>query len=189
MFNDPGNPSRIWEMNDEALAVSCLARPNNFSYLMARHEKPLRAFIYTNFKIAAPEQDDLVQETFLRAYLSIPKFNAQKKWKTWLYKIALNLSFSWLRKPPPESLEVYAEKLKDTSSPEEEIELLLAEEKIKKALNALSETDLFAIEMHFFKELSIPDMARLQNLPIYMVRAKVQAACKNFKRAYSEADF
>ena len=42
--------------------------------------------------------EDLVQETFLRAFRSIGGFRGQAKFSSWLYRIALNLCRDWLRK-------------------------------------------------------------------------------------------
>lgn len=42
--------------------------------------------------------EDLLQETFLRAYLSLASFNAQSRFSTWLYRIAYNLAVDHFRK-------------------------------------------------------------------------------------------
>lgn len=41
---------------------------------------------------------DLAQETFVRAFRSLEKFNGKSSFFTWLYRIALNLTVSALRK-------------------------------------------------------------------------------------------
>ncbi|NOR15119.1 MAG: sigma-70 family RNA polymerase sigma factor [Candidatus Aminicenantes bacterium] len=42
--------------------------------------------------------DDLAQEVFLKAYLSLPKFQFKSSFGTWLYRIAVNTSKDYLRK-------------------------------------------------------------------------------------------
>ena len=42
--------------------------------------------------------DDLTQETFIKAYLALPKFRLESEFGTWLYRISLNHTKDYLRK-------------------------------------------------------------------------------------------
>ena len=67
--------------------------------LMARHREGLFRFVYRyvrNHETTA----DLVQETFVRAYFKIGKFQPTAKFVTWLYRIALNLCRDHARSAP-----------------------------------------------------------------------------------------
>jgi RNA polymerase sigma-70 factor (ECF subfamily) len=44
------------------------------------------------------EQDDLFQEISIRLWNSIPKFEGRCAVSTWMYRISLNVSISWVRK-------------------------------------------------------------------------------------------
>jgi RNA polymerase sigma factor (sigma-70 family) len=44
------------------------------------------------------EAEDLVQETFIKAFHSLPSFNAEYAFSTWLYKIAVNNCIDYFRK-------------------------------------------------------------------------------------------
>ncbi|MDR1305479.1 MAG: RNA polymerase sigma factor [Verrucomicrobiales bacterium] len=58
--------------------------------LMARHRQRLHRFIWRHI----PHEHDaleLTQETFVRAYFNIGKFNPRARFVTWLFAIALNL--------------------------------------------------------------------------------------------------
>jgi len=46
---------------------------------------------------SASEADDVVQETFLRAFRAIDRFDGKSEVSTWLYRIAVNLSLNALR--------------------------------------------------------------------------------------------
>lgn len=58
--------------------------------LMARHQARIHRFIW---RYIPHEQDalELAQETFVRAYFNIGKFNPRALFSTWLFSIALNL--------------------------------------------------------------------------------------------------
>jgi hypothetical protein len=44
------------------------------------------------------DADDLTQETFIRAYQSLPEFKMKSAFSTWLYRIAVNTSLNKVRK-------------------------------------------------------------------------------------------
>jgi RNA polymerase sigma-70 factor (ECF subfamily) len=47
------------------------------------------------------EAEDLAQETFVAAFKALPKFRAESKFSTWLYRIAANKCKDWLRAKRP----------------------------------------------------------------------------------------
>jgi RNA polymerase sigma factor (sigma-70 family) len=78
--------------------VVFFADQNAFAVLAANYQPGLKRML-TRFKsLDAAIIEDLVQETFLRAYLSLAGFNAQSRFSTWLYRIAYNLAIDHFRK-------------------------------------------------------------------------------------------
>lgn len=67
-----------------------------FRVLVERHS---RAIFKLAFRMTGHEQDaeDIVQETFLRAYKQINRFDARAAFSTWLYRIGANCSIDLLR--------------------------------------------------------------------------------------------
>jgi len=65
--------------------------------LVSRHLKPVYNFIY---RISSSKQDteDITQETFVKVWQKIKKYNPNKSFKTWLFTIAHNTAIDWLRK-------------------------------------------------------------------------------------------
>jgi RNA polymerase sigma-70 factor (ECF subfamily) len=68
-----------------------------FRVLVERHS---RALFRLAFRMTGNEQDaeDLVQETFLRAYKQLGNFDSRSAFGTWLYRIATNCSLDLLRR-------------------------------------------------------------------------------------------
>jgi len=52
------------------------------------------------------DAEDVLQETFIKAYRALPKFNGRSKVSTWLYRIATNEALMFLRKKKPEFISV-----------------------------------------------------------------------------------
>jgi RNA polymerase sigma-70 factor, ECF subfamily len=85
------------EWTDSAAAEE--ARKGNqraFGALVERHS---RSVFRLAFRMTGNEQDaeDLVQETFLKAYKQLHRFDGRSAFGTWLYRIAANCSLDLIR--------------------------------------------------------------------------------------------
>ncbi len=52
------------------------------------------------------DAEDILQETFIKAYKALPKFEGRSSLSTWLYRIATNESLMHIRKKRPEQVSV-----------------------------------------------------------------------------------
>ena len=68
-----------------------------FEMLYRRYEKPVFSFIY-RIVMSAADAEDLCQETFFRLAREKRKYKVSGKFKTWLFRIALNLCRDRLRR-------------------------------------------------------------------------------------------
>jgi RNA polymerase sigma-70 factor (ECF subfamily) len=68
-----------------------------FEMLYGRYEKPVFSFIY-RILMNAVDAEDLCQETFLRLVKEKKKYQASGNFKTWVFRIALNLCRDRLRR-------------------------------------------------------------------------------------------
>jgi len=75
--------------NEQALAV-----------LLDRYIKPLHTFVY-HLVGGNSEADDVVQETCVKLWRSLKKYDSQKNFKTWIFQIAKNTAIDYLRKKRP----------------------------------------------------------------------------------------
>lgn len=65
--------------------------------LVFRYRKRIYQVIY-RFTRNHDDTDDLAQETFLRAFRELGRFRRKSGFYTWIYRIAMNLSFNFLKK-------------------------------------------------------------------------------------------
>jgi RNA polymerase sigma-70 factor (ECF subfamily) len=68
-----------------------------FDSLMVRYRQRLYAVIY-NMTMNAEDAADLTQESFVKAFRSLSKFREKSSFYTWLYRIGVNLTLSFLKK-------------------------------------------------------------------------------------------
>lgn len=50
------------------------------------------------------DAEDILQETFIKAYKALPKFDGRSKVSTWLYRIATNEALMFLRRKRPDTI-------------------------------------------------------------------------------------
>jgi RNA polymerase sigma-70 factor (ECF subfamily) len=79
--------------------------PSQFGTLTESHKRELRAYCYRMLG-SVQEADDLLQETFWRAWNRRETFEGRSTVRTWLYKIATNLCIDTLRQRPRRGLPV-----------------------------------------------------------------------------------
>jgi RNA polymerase sigma-70 factor (ECF subfamily) len=84
-------------MDDSALAAAFLAGERRaFDELVERYQTRLLNFVYRTTG-DRERAEDLVQETFIRVYRHLHRFDQSKKFSTWVYTIASNLAKNELR--------------------------------------------------------------------------------------------
>src|SRR5262245_21083915 len=100
--------------DEELIAAVVRGDEEAMATLYRRYERPLHGFLtrYTGGR----DVDDLVQETWLRVVRAAPRFDISRRFSTWLFQIALNLSRDWRRHPPPEPVDT--ESLAPVPSPD-----------------------------------------------------------------------
>ena len=112
------------------------------------------------------EAEDVAQEAFLRAYTNLHTFQLNRKFSTWLYRIATNLCIDRLRKKKPdyyldaevvgtEGLDMYSQIPSDTKLPEDELERLEIKERIQIEIQRLPEKYRSVIVLKYIDELSL----------------------------------
>ncbi|MGZ4860773.1 MAG: RNA polymerase sigma factor [Candidatus Angelobacter sp.] len=84
------------EVTDAAVVAQVLAGDRDaFRVLVERHSRSIFRVVY---RMTGNQQDaeELVQETFLRAYKSLERFELRANFSTWLYRIAVNRTLDFL---------------------------------------------------------------------------------------------
>lgn len=126
------------------------------------------------------DRKDLLQEIIVQLWNSFGKYDAQYKYSTWVYRIALNVSISFYRKenrrekisnPLTESIIDFSEEQADYESMETELFLL------QKAISELKELDK-ALILLYLEEKPYKEIAQIMGLSESNVSTKI-ARIKN----------
>ncbi len=70
------------------------------------------------------DAEDILQETFIKAYKALPKFDGRAKISTWLYRIATNEALMFLRRKRPETISVEVPQEQETEQEIRPIEIV-----------------------------------------------------------------
>lgn len=87
----------VKDLDDSAVVAAFLAGEHAaFGELVERYQNRLLNFVYRTTG-DRERGEDLVQETFIRVYRHLHRFDQSKKFSTWIYTIASNLAKNELR--------------------------------------------------------------------------------------------
>ena len=97
----PMDNCSLAELADDELARATGAGSSAcFAELVSRHEQRLMGFLVRRTR-SVHDAEDLLQETFVRAFQHIASYDARWKFTTWLFTIASRLVCSHFRKKRP----------------------------------------------------------------------------------------
>lgn len=139
------------------------------------------------------ETEDLVQEAFIKAFKALPSFNEEYAFSTWLYKIAINNCIDHMRKKklktysinkPVQSKDGELEReFPDTSmSPDKHVLSTERANIIGTAIDELPENYKRAIILRHTEERSYEEIAKILNIPLGTVKARIFRAREMLKK-------
>ncbi len=136
------------------------------------------------------DADDVVQETFLRAYRQIDRFESRATFATWVYRIAVNCSLDLLRQrprraeqPEPEDGDEHAADSDANPSPERLAFSGQIQAKVTAALADLTPAERAAFLLRHFEGRSIEEIGRSLGLRTSATKHTVFRAVQKMRRA------
>ncbi|TAK95832.1 RNA polymerase sigma factor [Patescibacteria group bacterium] len=161
-----------------------------FPELLQRHLKSVYNFLY-HIVHDQSALDDLTQETFVKAWKNLKRFDQSKKFRTWLFTIAKNTAFDYLKKKKsiPFSnfldAEGYSklEQISDEALLSDEL-LALAGDKanLEKELQQISEHYRAILLMHYQDDLSLNEVAAILGKPYNTVKSSHARALASLRK-------
>jgi RNA polymerase sigma-70 factor (ECF subfamily) len=165
-----------------------------FRALVERHSRSLFRLAY---RMTGNESDaqDVVQETFLRAYRRLDRFESRANFGTWLYRIGVNCSLDMMRKRKTESSQRVQASGDDpdatdpmdnlvSGDPQPDRMMLSAEvkAKVQDAMKALSPVERTAFILRHFEGHSIEEIGKSLGLGAGATKNSVFRAVQKLRR-------
>jgi RNA polymerase sigma-70 factor (ECF subfamily) len=181
------------EWSDEAAAAKAKAGDADaFRVLVERHSRPMFRLA---FRMTGNEQDaeDIVQDTFLRAYRRIGKFDERASFGTWLYRITVNCSLDLVRarkrrseqsgSANPEMDDLIQSLPSAGATPDRMAMSGQARQRIAEAMEELSASERTAFVLRHFEGMCIDEVSRVLGCRPGAARHCVFRAVQKLRRA------
>jgi RNA polymerase sigma-70 factor (ECF subfamily) len=178
----------------DAAAVA-LARDGDSEAFRALVERHSRAVYRLAHRMTGNPSDaeDVVQETFLRAYKQLGRFESRANFGTWLHRIAVNCSIDVIRSRPrresahdADDLEQFAASEPTDSgrvSPERLMLSTEVQQRINGAMTSLSQMERAAFVLRHFEGHSIDEISRSLGLKTNAAKHSIFRAVKKMRVA------
>ena len=155
-----------------------------FGMLVEKYQRKLGRLLSRMVRDQA-EVEDVVQESFIKAYRALPNFRGDSAFYTWLYRIGINTAKNYLvsmgRRPQIshdveiEDAENFedAEELRTAETPETEMMTKEIAKTVNETMMSLPDELRTAITLRELEGLSYEEIATLMNCPIGTVRSRI----------------
>ncbi|MCX6800267.1 MAG: RNA polymerase sigma factor [Candidatus Falkowbacteria bacterium] len=158
-----------------------------FDKIVVFYQKIIYNHLY-RFINNADDAADLTQETFIKVYKNKDKIDLNKNFKSWLYMIATNTAYDWLKKkkrqPNFEELDEVVEF--ETNSPQSSyynIEQLKIMD-LENALKAIKPNAENILRLYYEQGFTYQEIAEILNIPINTVKTNLSRAKKELLKKF-----
>ena len=173
----------IAQLKDENLRAAA------FSVIVTEYSEDIYRHI-RRMVLVHDDADDIAQNTFIKAWLNIDSFQGKSKISTWLYRIAINETLTFLNKnrgtlislDTPEG--AIAEQLEsDTYFCGNKADALLQE-----AIARLPEKQRLVFNMKYYNEMKYEEISSILDTSIGALKTSYHIAVKKIEDFLSKAD-
>jgi len=155
-----------------------------FAEIIEKYQVPIIRYLY-RLTGEWETANDLAQDTFIQAYRSIPKTQIQTSFRSWLYKIATNISRQYFRKYKPHKVtNLEGSGIESHSASTDSAETVLENLMIRETLLRLKEDKRNCLLLHFWEGLKYREITEILGISEEAVRKRVMKSCKDFRRQY-----
>lgn len=137
------------------------------------------------------DTNDLLQNTFLKAWQNIENFRGDARLSTWLYKIAINEAITHLareRKRLGISLDDQESALAATIEADPDIDGERLAQDLRKAIASLPEKQRLVFNMKYFDEMKYEDMSSILGTSVGALKASYHLAVKKIENFFKNSD-
>lgn len=176
---------------DEQLIVNYLRGDGkSLEILIGRYLKPIYNFAYRYVK-NEKEAEDITQEIFIKAWRNLKRFDKKRSFKIWLFHLAKNICFDFLRKRKDVSFselekgdENYhlEEEIIDASPlPDELFEQKNLQEILNSAIGQLPLKDQTVLFLHHNEHFIFQEIADSLDEPLNTIKSRYRRALKKLR--------
>lgn len=182
--------------DDKLVARAVKGDQAAFRELMNKYQKPLYFHVLKMVK-DREQVEDLVQESFMKAFDNLGSYNTKYAFSTWLYRITTNHTIDYLRKKKLQTFsmnepvktkdgEVHFQVKDEQAETDRNIIRKQRQNIIHDAIENLPEKYRAVIELRHLQELSYDEIAEQLDLPLGTVKAHIFRAREMLYKALKD---
>lgn len=166
---------------------------NSFNLLVSKYFRRVFSFVYI-FVNDRKEAEDLAQETFVKVWRGLKKFDRTKNFRTWLLAIAKNCAIDYLRKKKhltfsemerDEGFNLSDSLTDDSPLPSEQMEQFIASTQLNESLDKLPLKQRSVLSLYYQSDLNFREIAEIMDEPINTVKSRHRRALAVLKQSLS----
>jgi RNA polymerase sigma-70 factor (ECF subfamily) len=138
-------------------------------------------YIYTITLRILPDPfdaEEASQDTFMKAFKNLHRFQEKSKFSTWLYRIAFNTAISYTRKKRVTTTDIDGIKINKFEANLNPLEAEDRSHHIEQAMKHLLPMDALLLTLFYLKEMSIEEISKVTNLKSSAIKVKLFRARK-----------
>ncbi|MFH1523604.1 MAG: sigma-70 family RNA polymerase sigma factor [Chloroflexota bacterium] len=163
-----------------------------FTNLVEAYQKPVYNLCYRMLG-ESEAAEDAAQETFLKVYQNLTRYDRDRSFATWLLSIAAHHCIDRLRRKRFKSFSIDEDEegqteLHDTSAPNPESEAIQKQtkERLHGCLQSLEPIDRAAVIMRYWQDCSEIEIAQALNLTVPAVKSRLHRARRALANLWDE---
>jgi RNA polymerase sigma-70 factor (ECF subfamily) len=163
-----------------------------FSRLVEVYQKPVYNLCYRMLGNAG-DAEDAAQETFIRAYKAIKRYDPARKFSTWLLTIASNYCIDQHRRRKLPTFSVDGFETPDIPEKAPGMESILVQgehqQQIAELLDELKPKDRSAVVMRYWYDYSYEEIGQALDLSISAVKSRLHRARQTMAQIWTETQY
>ncbi|MBP5393312.1 MAG: sigma-70 family RNA polymerase sigma factor [Bacteroidaceae bacterium] len=159
-----------------------------FTRLVREYQEPLYWQI-RRMVVVHDDADDVLQNTFIKAWSAIDSFRQESRLQTWLFRIAINESLNHLsKKKQVLSLDQTEIGIADTLTSDSYFDGDEVQKQFQTAINSLPEKQRLVFNLKYFDEMKYEDMSDMLGTSIGALKASYHHAVRKISAFFTDND-
>lgn len=153
-----------------------------FAELVKRHQTSLLR-VCTRMTRDEELAEDIVQESFVKAFRKINLFEGRSSFKSWLFQIAINTARNKLRVQKLETVNIEHVQMATNQTAEASLIHLDIRDLLMKEVDKLPEKQRRALELRIYEDLSFQEIAQIMECPYDTAKANYRHGLLKIKQS------
>ncbi len=182
--------------DNELIEVVMTQNPEAYKILFKRYEKSLFVYVFHLVR-NKDEVEDLLQNIFTKTYRNLHRFDLERKFSSWIYRISHNEAVNFIKRKSKrrliswEDVATSKDKLTTSVEAEDSAEIFLKKEIAKEMDDAL---DMLPVKykkillLRYFNEYSYQEIGEILGKPVNTVGTLINRAKRKLAEVVSETE-